>query len=472
MKLLVIGTGYVGLVTGTCFAEMGHHVVCLDIDVDKIAKLHQGEMPIYEPGLQEMVLRNVAAGRLNFTTDYAKGVKEALMCFIAVDTPQSLNGEADLSKVRAVAKSIGQHMDEYRAVVIKSTVPVGTAGEVSTIIQKVLDERKVRAEFDVISNPEFLKEGDAINDCMKPDRVIIGAPNRRAEDLIKELYTAFTLSSDRILTMDVPSAELTKYAANAMLALRISFMNELAGICELLEADINHVRKGIGADQRIGYKFLYAGVGFGGACFPKDIRALQAQARAVNYLTPILSAAETVNVRQKQVLGKKIIAYFSSRGGLEGKTIGILGLAFKPNTDDIREAPARVLVEQMLEAGARVRLFDPVAIPNAKKSFPNDPHIYWAKDELDAAKGADALALVTEWKQFRFLDFEAVKKAMVGHAFFDGRNQYHGKEMAQKGFDYFAIGQQPQHRLKESDEPVKKHRAVTGEHSPATLPSS
>ncbi|MDP1834853.1 MAG: UDP-glucose/GDP-mannose dehydrogenase family protein [Chlamydiales bacterium] len=471
MKLLFVGTGYVGLVTGTCFAEMGHHVTCLDIDAEKIAKLQRGEMPIYEPGLQEMVLRNIKAGRLIFTTDYATGVKDSIICFIAVDTPQSPNGEADLSKVRAVARSIAQEMNEYRAIVVKSTVPVGTANEVFKIIQKTLDERKLKVDFDVISNPEFLKEGDAINDCMKPDRVIIGAPNQRSEELIKEMYTSFTFSHDRIITMDVTSAELTKYAANAMLALRISFMNELSGLCELVDADINNIRKGIGADQRIGYKFLYAGVGFGGACFPKDIRALQAQAHAVNYTTPLLSATETVNMRQKQVLGRKIAHYYSTRGGLEGKVIGILGLSFKPNTDDVREAPAKVLVEQLLEAGAKVRLYDPVSMDNAKRSFPKDPHIHWAVDELDTAKGADAIALVTEWRQFRFLDFDAVQKLMVGHAFFDGRNQYNGREMAQRGFDYFGIGQKPCYRVKETDvttEHKKPSKTASGEPIPTS----
>lgn len=471
MKLLFVGTGYVGLVTGTCFAEMGHHVTCLDIDAEKIAKLRRGEMPIYEPGLQEMVLRNIKAGRLTFTTDYAIGVKDSIICFIAVDTPQSPNGEADLSKVRAVARSIAQEMKEYRAIVVKSTVPVGTANEVSKIIQKTLDERKLKIDFDVISNPEFLKEGDAINDCMKPDRVIIGAPNQRSEELIKEMYTSFTFSHDRIITMDVASAELTKYAANAMLALRISFMNELSGLCELVDADINNIRKGIGADQRIGYKFLYAGVGFGGACFPKDIRALQAQAHAVNYTTPLLSATETVNMRQKQVLGRKIAHYYSTRGGLEGKVIGILGLSFKPNTDDVREAPAKVLVEQLLEAGAKVRLYDPVSMDNAKRSFPKDPHIHWAEDELDAAKGADAIALVTEWRQFRFLDFNAVQELMTGHAFFDGRNQYNGREMALRGFDYFGIGQKPCYRIKETDvasEHKKPRKTASGEPIPTS----
>ncbi len=468
MKLLVIGTGYVGLVTGTCLAEMGHHVICLDIDAEKIAKLLKGQMPIYEPGLQEMVQRNVNDGRLQFTTKYSEAVSLCSVCFIAVDTPQSPNGEADLSKVRAVARSIAQEMNNYHLIVIKSTVPVGTAAEVSKIIKKTLAERNVNVEFDVVSNPEFLKEGDAINDCLKPDRVIIGAPNKHSEDLVKEIYSAFTLSSDRILTMDVVSAELTKYAANSMLALRISFMNELSGICELVDADINQVRKGIGSDSRIGFKFLYAGVGFGGACFPKDVRALQAQARNVNYTTPILSAIETVNMRQKQVLGRKIITYFATRGGLQGKTIGILGLAFKPNTDDVREAPARVLVEQLLEAGAKVRLYDPVAMETAQSSFPKDPHIYWAIDELDAAAGADALALVTEWRQFRFLDFDLIKEAMAGHAFFDGRNQYQAREMVQKGFDYFCIGQKHHPHVKEKESSPSQIPASASEGSATT----
>ncbi len=453
MKLLVIGTGYVGLVTGTCFAEMGHEVIGLDINSEKIAMLQRGELPIYEPGLAEMVARNVQAGRLHFTTDYAEAVRSSDICFIAVDTPQSPNGEADLSRVRQVAASIGEHMDGYRLIVNKSTVPVGTAAEVRTIIQESLKKRGLSTGFDVVSNPEFLKEGDAINDCMKPDRVIIGADNARAERLVKEIYSSFTINHDRIITMDVASAELTKYACNAMLAARISFMNELSGLCELVGADVTQVRQGMGADRRIGYKFLYAGVGFGGACFPKDIRALQAQASDVNYTTPLLGAVETVNIRQKQTLGNKIIAYFSSHGGLEGKSIAIWGLAFKPNTDDIREAPARVLVDQLLKAGAHVRLFDPVAMKNAQKSFPSTSAVHWAKDELDAATGADAIALVTEWRQFRFLNFDTIKGVMEGQGFFDGRNQYAPDEMARHGFDYFGIGIAP----------VLAADAVTGE---------
>lgn len=442
MKLLFVGAGYVGLVTGTCFAEMGHQVICLDIDAKKIKDLQKGEMPIFEPGLQEMVLRNLRANRLLFTTDYSKGVKESLICFIAVDTPQQADGEADLSRIYSAASSIAYEMDGYRAIVIKSTVPVGTAGEVERLISKILEDRNVEIEFDVISNPEFLKEGDAINDCMKPDRVVIGAPNSRSEDLIKEMYKPFTFSSDRILTMSVASSELTKYAANAMLALRISFMNELAGLCEQLGADINEVRRGVGTDQRIGQKFLYAGVGYGGACFPKDIRALQAQAKRSGCSAALLHATEAVNLHQKELLGKKILHYFSTRGGLKGKTIAILGLSFKPNTDDIRETPAKVLIDQLLDEQAHVRVYDPIAMKNAQLCFRGD--IYWANDELDAAKSAHALALVTEWRQFRFLDFSSIKQVMKNFAFFDGRNQYSGEEIALKGFDYFGIGKKAQ----------------------------
>lgn len=443
MKLLVVGTGYVGLVTGTCLAEMGHHVVCLDIDADKIRKLSQGQVPIYEPGLQEMVTRNLNAGRLQFTTDYAEGVTSSLVCFIAVDTPQGPDGSANLRSVRQAARSIAQEMNDYKVIVNKSTVPVGTAREVERIINETLDERKVEIAFDVVANPEFLKEGDAINDCMKPDRVIIGADSPRAAAIVRDIYTAFTLSNDRILEMDIASAELTKYAANAMLATRISFMNELAGLCERLGADIKQVRTGIGSDHRIGYQFLYAGVGFGGSCFPKDLQALQAQATAVDYPLTLVHAVEEVNVRQKELLGHKMTAYFASQGGLRGKTIGILGLAFKPNTDDMREAPSRVLVQQLLEAGAHVQLFDPVCRESAQKVIPAHPHIRWCDSEVEAAEKADALALVTEWRQFRFLDFGAIRACMQGCAFFDGRNQYQPDEMARLGFDYFGMGRQP-----------------------------
>ena len=441
MKILVIGTGYVGLVTGTCMAEMGHHVTCLDINHDKIALLQRGDVPIYEPGLNEMIERNVSAGRLAFTTDYESAVRNALVCFIAVDTPTGSNGEADLSNVCKVARSLGEHMPDYRIVVNKSTVPVGTAQEVRRIILEALAERNLSFGVDVVANPEFLKEGDAITDCMKPDRVIIGTDSKRAEEVMRTLYSAFTLSHDRIICMDIASAELTKYAANAMLATRISFMNELAGLCEELGADITQIRKGIGSDHRIGWSFLYAGSGFGGSCFPKDIRALQGQAHKAEYPMSLIAAVEQVNQRQKQVLGNKIVEYFSSRGGLRGKTIGVLGLAFKPNTDDVREAPARILIDQLLRAGASVRVYDPVAMDTAKAAFPFRDQVTWCQSELEVSQNADALALITEWKQFRFLDFHELLEAMHGNAFFDGRNQYKPSDMAQRGFDYISIGQ-------------------------------
>lgn len=447
MKLLVIGTGYVGLVTGTCFAEMGHQVICLDVDEHKITQLRKGEIPIYEPGLQEMVQRNTAEGRLEFTTDYAQAVQSAHFCFIAVGTPQSASGEADLSGVRQAALSIADHLTRDMTVVIKSTVPVGTGKMALDLLLKRLKERGVSFNVDMVSNPEFLKEGDAVNDCIKPDRVIIGSDNLKAAERVKELYKP--LNHDRILLMDAASAELTKYAANAMLASRISFMNELAGLCEKLGADVNWVRKGIGSDRRIGYQFLYPGVGFGGSCFPKDIRALLAQANSASYEMPLIHAVEQVNMKQKRVLGAKISSYFGTRGGLEGKTVAILGVAFKPNTDDVREAPAQTLVEQLLEAGAKVRLYDPVAIENAKRTFPSGAAVYWAQDEQDAATGADAIALVTEWRQFRFLNFSSLKKVMNGRALFDGRNQYRPAEVSAHGFDYYGIGLSPQAGVKE-----------------------
>jgi UDPglucose 6-dehydrogenase len=442
MKLLVIGTGYVGLVAGACLAEMGHHVICLDINKEKIEMLQKGIIPIYEPGLEEMVKRNVNAHRLSFTTDYARSVASATVCFIAVDTPVTPNGDADLRQVSSVATSIAEHMDGYRIIVNKSTVPVGTANMVAEIIRTHLEKRSVSYDFDVVSNPEFLKEGNAIQDYMKPDRVIIGSNKESVIAIMKEIYSPFMLNHERLIVMDVASAEMTKYAANAMLATRISFMNELAGLCELTGADINKVRRGIGSDKRIGYSFLYAGPGFGGSCLPKDIRALRSHAEQLDYPMPIIDAVETINMLQKQVVGKKIFEYFGSQD-LKGKTIGILGLSFKPDTDDMREAPSLILIEQLLDAGAKVRLYDPVAMDNAKKIIPHSLSITWCSDELDAASGADALALITEWKQFRFLDFAAILSQMNGKAFFDGRNQYNPQEMAKKGFDYIGIGMAP-----------------------------
>jgi UDPglucose 6-dehydrogenase len=451
MILLIIGAGYVGLVTATCFAEMGHHVICLDIDKEKIAKLNQGVIPIYEPGLAEMVVRNIHAGRLSFTTNYSESIAAATVCFIAVDTPASQDGTADLRALRTVAKSIGNEMSDYLVIVNKSTVPVGTAKEVSGIIRESLDARGVDIEFDVVSNPEFLKEGNAISDFMKPDRVIIGVSSERAATVMREIYAPFMFNHDRLLIMDTASAELTKYAANAMLATRISFMNWLSGLCELTGANIRDIRRGIGADERIGHHFLYAGVGFGGSCFPKDIRALWAQARTLDYPASLIEAVEEVNKRQKSVLGQKILRYFERNGenGVAGKTIAVLGLAFKPDTDDMREAPSLTLIQQMLDAGAHLRLFDPVAMESAKKALKPlvdvslENRISWCRSEQEAAHGADAIALMTEWKQFRSLDFPSLLAGMTGRAFFDGRNQYQPMEMAKRGFDYFSIGQPP-----------------------------
>lgn len=435
MHLLIIGSGYVGLVTGACFAEMGHHVTCLDIDTVKVEKLKNGIIPIFEPSLDELVKRNVKAGRLHFTTDYAAAVKGSDVCFIAVPTPSDANGSCDLSYVFSAAEQIAKHMTSYKIVVNKSTVPVGTAAAVKKHMQQF-----TQIPFDVVSNPEFLKEGSAISDCMKPDRIILGVNSPQATQTMKALYASFNLNHDRLLIMDVRSAEMTKYAANAMLATRISFMNELAGLCEKVGANINEVRIGIGSDSRIGYQFLYPGVGYGGSCFPKDLKALQAMARDAHYETPIINAVETINQRQKKLLAKKITAYFGKTGGLSDKTIAIWGLSFKPDTDDIREAPSLELIQELLACGAKLRLFDPVSMHNAKHLLGDHPNLHWCADEYDAAAGAHAIALVTEWKQFRFVDRQALIEKMQGKGFFDGRNQYKHQDMSTHGFDYFGIG--------------------------------
>ncbi len=437
----MIGTGYVGLVTGACFAEMGHRVACLDIDREKIERLKKGEIPIFEPGLEELVKRNLAQGRLFFTDDYAEAIAFGKVCFIAVPTPSSADGSCDLSYVRAAARRIGELMASPRIVVNKSTVPVGTAAEVRSLIKEALIKRGVAIPFDVVSNPEFLKEGAAVQDCLKPDRIVIGADRIESARILKKIYSPFVVSHDRIIRMDTVSAEMTKYAANAMLATRISFMNEIASICKKVGANVNEVRKGIGSDSRIGYSFLYPGVGYGGSCFPKDVRALIFKAKEIGCAPLLLEAVEQVNVKQKKLLGQKVARYFSSRGGVKGKTIAIWGLSFKPDTDDMREAPSLIFIEDLLAQGAVLRLYDPVAIPNAKKLLGNRPNISWCSSEFEAANGSDAIALLTEWKQFRLVNFNPILAEMKGSAFFDGRNQYKPKEMKKKGFDYIAIGQ-------------------------------
>lgn len=445
MRIVMIGTGYVGLVTGACFAEMGHQVDCLDIDEQKISALKKGILPIYEPGLQELVDRNMQQNRLQFTTDY-EVVQKALVLFIAVPTPASDNGSCNLSFVESVARKIGEKIQEPCVIVNKSTVPVGTADLVKGWIGNSLEKRGLSIAFDVVSNPEFLKEGAALHDCLKPDRIIIGSNSSWATDLLKQIYAPFHINSNKILLMDVRSAEMTKYAANAMLATRISFMNEIASICELVGANVNEVRRGIGSDSRIGPSFLYPGIGYGGSCFPKDLRSLINVAQKAGADPLLLKSTDEVNQNQKKILGKKIDRYFQKQGGLQGKTIAIWGLSFKPDTDDMRDAPSLPLIEELLEKGAFLRLFDPIAMPNAKKMIVDSPQIYWASDAIDAANGADAIALLTEWKQFRCVDFDPILKMMKGRALFDGRNQYLPQEMRRKGFDYISIGLQDLYR--------------------------
>jgi len=437
MKILFIGTGYVGLVTGACFAEMGHHVTCLDIDEGKIENLKKGIIPIYEPGLTEMVKRNTLSGRMTFTTSYKEGVANSDICFICVPTPSSEDGSCNLSFVKDAAKKIASTMDSYKVIINKSTSPIGTAETIESIIKENLTRD---IEFDVVSNPEFLKEGSAISDCMKPDRVVIGTKSEKAKQIMQKLYKGFTLNHDRVLFMDIRSAEMTKYAANAMLATRISFMNEIAHICSLTGANVNEVRRGIGSDKRIGYSFLYAGVGYGGSCFPKDIRALSSLAKDQGYQTELLDAVESINNRQKVHLANKILSYFENKGGIEGKTIALWGLSFKPDTDDMRDAPSLELIKALQKKGARLRLYDPIAMDIAKSRLKDLQNISFCKDENEAATKADAVCLVTEWKQFRLLDLDPVYNNMEGKAFFDGRNQYDKKDMEEKGFDYFGIG--------------------------------
>lgn len=440
MDIAIIGAGYVGLVTAACFAEMGHHVICLDINKKKIQNLQKGIIPIYEPGLKELIERNVEDCRLSFTTDYQLATAISQVCFIAVATPSKADGSCDLSYVFSAASSIAQHMKHQLLIVNKSTVPVGTASLVKQHIAQILKEKNKLTGFDVVSNPEFLKEGNAINDCMKPDRIIIGVDNLDSAKIMREIYSAFTINHDRILIMAPSSAELAKYAANAMLALRISFMNELSGLCEKTGASINDIRIAIGADQRIGYHFLYAGMGYGGSCFPKDIRALCATAETYDLDLSLMRATENVNIQQKKVLADKICRYFNRFNGVFNKTIAIWGLSFKPHTDDIRESPALSLIEILLSQGAHLRLFDPVAMPTMRKRLGDCHQVTFCKDEYETAQGADAIVLATEWRQFRYIDFTKIIPFLRHLAFFDGRNQYQPKEMEKLGFAYFGIG--------------------------------
>ena len=438
MKVSIIGTGYVGLVTGACLADVGNHVLCLDVDERKIAMLRRGELPIYEPGLREVVLANAAAGRLAFTTDPAEAARHGRVQMIAVGTPPGEDGSADLQYVLAAARGIASHMDGPRVIVDKSTVPVGTADKVRAEVAKTLAARGAAIPFSVVSNPEFLKEGAAVEDFMRPDRIVIGADDPSAVEAMRELYAPFQRSHERLQVMDVRSAELTKYAANAMLATRISFMNELALLAERLGADIEHVRKGIGSDPRIGYHFLYPGAGYGGSCFPKDVTALLRTAQENGIELKVVGAVEEANERQKGVLVAKIVRRFGE--DLSGRRIALWGLAFKPNTDDMREAPSRVIIDGLLARGACVTAFDPVAMPEARHAYASEPRVAFADGALEAASGADALAIVTEWKAFRSPDFDELKRRLASPVIFDGRNLYEPAAVRALGFEYYPIG--------------------------------
>jgi UDPglucose 6-dehydrogenase len=439
MKVTVVGTGYVGLVTGACLAEMGNHVVCLDVDARKIQMLKDGGIPIHEPGLEAIVKRNVAAGRLQFTTDVKVAAAHGTMQFIGVGTPPDEDGSADLQYVLAAATNIGKHMTDYKVIVDKSTVPVGTADKVRTAVKAALAARGLgELEFAVVSNPEFLKEGAAVEDCMRPDRIIVGADDERAVLLMRALYTPFMRNHDRMQVMDVRSAEFTKYAANAMLATRISFMNELALLAEKVGADIEMVRKGIGSDPRIGTHFLYPGTGYGGSCFPKDVKALIHTGAQNGMELGVLKAVEITNDRQKRVLVDKIVVRYGEN--LKGRTFALWGLAFKPNTDDMRDAPSRVIVAELTRRGAQVRAYDPVAMDEAKRVMPGMPGLQFASSQTEALKGADAVVIATEWKEFRNPDFEAMKETLKEPVIFDGRNIYEPALMRMYGFEYLAIG--------------------------------
>ncbi|RZK58020.1 MAG: UDP-glucose/GDP-mannose dehydrogenase family protein [Pedobacter sp.] len=439
MKIIIVGTGYVGLVTGACLSEVGTEVICVDVDQKKIDNLKKGILPIYEPGLEQIVESNFTKGRLSFTTDFEKAVKGASVVFIAVGTPPGEDGSADLKYVLQVANTVGTYIEDYTIVVTKSTVPVGTAKKVKAAIAAALEKRGVEIPFDVASNPEFLKEGAAVDDFLKPDRIVIGAESDLARETLSRLYRPFVLNGHPIYFMDIPSAEMTKYAANAMLATKISFMNDIANLCELVGADVNEVRKGIGSDPRIGTRFIYPGIGYGGSCFPKDVKALFHTADDYQYNMRILKAVDEVNDDQKFVLFKKIDKHFN--GDLKGKTFGMWGLSFKPNTDDMREAPSLILIDELLKAGATVLAYDPIAMEEAKHFA--DKRVIFVKDAIDAVKGAEALLLVTEWPEFRLPDWDKIKSVMNGRVVFDGRNIYQADEIVAEGFTYYGIGLQP-----------------------------
>lgn len=436
MKIAIVGTGYVGLVTGTCFAEMGVDVSCVDIDRDKIEKLRRGEIPIYEPGLEDMVRKNAEAGRLHFTTDLASCIDDVEIVFSAVGTPPDEDGSADLRYVLEVARTFGRNIHKYTLMVTKSTVPVGTAHKVRAVIEEELAARGVHVPFDMASNPEFLKEGSAVKDFMSPDRIVIGTETERARKIMTRLYKPFTMMSDRFVYSDIPSAEMIKYAANSMLATRISFMNDIANLCELVGADVNMVRKGIGSDTRIGHKFLYPGCGYGGSCFPKDVKALIKTAEQHGYPMKVLKAVEEVNESQKSVLFRKFSAHFG--GDVAGRTVALWGLAFKPGTDDMREAPALVLIGKLLEAGCRVKVYDPVAMDECRRRIGD--RVEYSRDMYDAAAGADALMLVTEWKEFRVPSYAVLAGVMKEKVIVDGRNIYDREEVEDAGFAYYKIG--------------------------------
>lgn len=436
MNIAIVGTGYVGLVSGACFSEIGVNVTCVDIDKDKIAALQRGIIPIYEPGLDDIVERNITAGRLHFTSSLKSCIDDVEVVFSAVGTPPDKEGAADMRHVFAVAKEFGENINKYTVLVTKSTVPVGTAMQVKAIVQQELDRRGVNIDFDVASNPEFLKEGDAIRDFMTPDRVVVGAENEKARKIISRLYKPFMLNSERLIFTDIPSAEMIKYAANSMLATRISFMNDIANLCELVGADVNMVRKGIGSDTRIGKKFLYPGCGYGGSCFPKDIKALINTAEKNGYDMKLLKAVEAVNIRQKSILYEKLLKYYD--GNVAGRKIALWGLSFKPETDDMREAPALVLIDRLVSAGCVVKVYDPIAMNECRRRIGDK--VTYCKDMYDAALDADALLLITEWKQFRLPSWSVLKKTMNTPLILDGRNIYDRQELVEAGFAYMCIG--------------------------------